>query len=304
MDALAAMRVFVRVVETGGLSAAGRSLGLAPSSVSRRIAELEAMLGVGLVRRTTRKSSLTEAGEIYYERSRDIVRAVDEANLAVTEKRAGPSGILRMTVPASVARRHIAPAVAAFQAQYPAVRVVMSVTDRMADIVGEGLDVAIRVGRLEDSSLIARKVGEARRLVCAAPSYLKRAARPHRPEDLSDHACLTFRAHPGSNPWRFRNGEDVTEIRATGPFFADDGETLVAAACAGLGLILVPEWLVGVEIGRARLVEVLADHSPDPAVTPLHAVYAPGPYTAPKIRQFVDFLAGRFSRDDAWRERH
>ena len=221
MDSLAAMRVFVRVVETGGLSAAGRALGLAPSSVSRRVGELEGMLGVRLLQRTTRKLSLTEAGETYYERSRDIVGAVDEANLAVTEKRAGPSGLLRLTVPASVARLHVAPALAAFQAQYPAVRVAMSVTDRMVDIVGEGFDVALRVGRLEDSSLIARKVGEARRLVCASPSYLKRAGVPKRPDKLSDHACVTFRTHPGTNLWRFGTGKAAIDVRAKGPFFAN-----------------------------------------------------------------------------------
>ena len=304
MDNLAAMQVFVRVVERGGLSAAGRAMGLAPSSISRRIKELEDLLGVRLLLRTTRQLGLTEAGEIYYERTRDIVRAVEEANLAVTEERAGPSGVLRVTVPASVARLHVAPAVAAFQAQYPAVRVVMSVTDRLVEIVDEGLDVAIRIGPLEDSSLIARKVGESRRLVCAGPSYLKRAGHPLRPDDLSGHACLTFRSHPGSNPWRFRDGEAATEIRATGPFFADNGEVLVAAACAGLGLVLAPEWLVGEEIGRGQLVEVLAEYPPDPPATPLHAVYPPGPYTAPKVRVFIDFLAGRFSRDYAWREGH
>lgn len=303
MDDLAAMRVFVRVVETGGLSAAGRAMGLAPSSVSRRISELEDMLGVKLLRRTTRKLSLTEAGETYYERTRDIVRSVEEANLAVTEERAAPSGILRITLPAGIARLHVAPAVAAFQMQYPAVRVVMRVTDRIVDIIDEGLDVAIRVGRLEDSSLIARKVGEARRLVCASPSYLKRMGKPQRPGDLANHAALTFRSHPGTNLWRFRKGNKTIEVRATGPFFADDGETLIAAACAGIGLILVPEWLVGEEISNGRLVEVLKNYSPDPAVTPLHAVYAPGPYTAPKVRMFVDFLAGRFSRNYAWTKR-
>ncbi len=296
------MQVFVRVVETGSLSAAGRALGLAPSSVSRRIAELEDMLGIRLLQRTTRKLSLTEAGETYYERSRDIVQSVDEANLAVTEKRAGPSGVLRVTVPASVARLHIAPAVAAFQGQYPAVRVAMSVTDRMVDIIGEGLDVAIRIGQLDDSSLIARKVGEARRLVCAGPSYLKRAGRPKRPEDLTEHACLTFRSHPGTNLWRFGDGEAATEVRATGPFFADDGEALVAAACAGLGLVLLPEWLVGGEISRGRLVEVLSGFPPDPASTPLYAIYPPGPYVAPKVRAFIDFLAGRFSHGYDWGE--
>jgi DNA-binding transcriptional LysR family regulator len=248
--------------------------------------------------------SLTEAGETYYERSRDIVRAVDEANLALTEKRAGPSGVLRVTVPSSVARLHIAPAVAAFQGQYPAVKVVMSVTDRMVDIIGEGFDVAIRVGRLEDSGLIARGIGEARRLVCASPAYLKRAGRPEHPEDLRDHACLTFRTHPGTNPWRFRKGDEKTEVRATGPFFADDGETLAAVACAGLGVVLLPEWLVGMEISGGGLVEVLSDYAADPATTPLNAIHAPGPYVPPKVRAFVDFLAGRFSRAYAWTERH
>jgi DNA-binding transcriptional LysR family regulator len=304
MDTLAAMRVFSSVVETGGLSAAGRALGLAPSSVSRRVSELEDMLGVRLLQRTTRKLSLTEAGETYYERSREIVRAVEEANLAVTEKRAGPSGVLRVTVPASIARLHLVAAAAAFQSQYPAVRVVMSVTDRMVDMVGEGMDVAIRVGQLEDSILMARKVGEARRLVCASPAYLKRAGEPAHPAELSDHACVTFRRHPGSNLWRFRRGGEKIEVRATGAFFADDGEALVAAACAGLGLALLPEWLLGPDISRGRLFEVLKDYTADPAVTSLYAVYAPGPYIAPKIRAFVDFLAGRFARDYAWREQH
>ena len=180
----------------------------------------------------------------------------------------------------------------------------MRVTDRLVDIVEEGLDIALRIGRLEDSSLIARKVGVGRRLLCASPSYLKRAGRPERPEQLSQHACLTFRTHPGSNLWRFRQGEELTEVRATGPFFADDAETLVATACAGLGLILVPEWLVGREISRGRLVELLSDYSPEPAQTPLYAVYAPGPYTPPKVRAFVDFLAERFSNNYAWTERH
>ena len=304
MDQLAAMQVFVRVVETGGLSAAGRALGMAPSSVSRRVSELEGALGTRLLQRTTRKLSLTEAGETYFERSRDIVRAVEEANLAMTEKRADPNGTLRLTAPASVARLHIAPAVAAFQAQFPAVRVVMSVTDRMADIVGEGLDLALRVGQLEDSSLIARKVGEARRLVCASPDYLARAGRPNHPSELSNHACLTFRRHPGANLWRFHEGDQTIEVPASGPFFADDGEALVGAAGAGLGVVLLPEWLVGLEVSAGRLEEVLRNYTAEPAVSPLYAVFAPGPYIAPKIRAFVDFLARRFAMDYAWRERH
>ena len=230
------MQVFVRVVETGGFSSAGRALGMAPSSVSRRIGDLEGGLGVRLFHRTTRRLSLTSAGETYYERARLIVSAVEEANLAVTRERAAPSGVLRVTVPASVARRHVAPAVAAFHAEHPGVRVVMSVTDRMADLVDEGWDVAIRAGRLEDSSLIARKVGEARRLLAASPAYLEQAGWPGHPEELLEHACLTFRSHPGSNIWRFQSAAAAVEVRATGPLFADNGKALAAAACAGLGV--------------------------------------------------------------------
>lgn len=303
MDDLAAMQVFVRVVETGGFSAAGRALGMAPSSVSRRIGELEASLDSRLFRRTTRKLSLTEAGSIFFERSRQIVAAVEEARLAVTQDRAAPSGILRISVPSGVAQLRVATAVAAFHERHAAVRIVMAVTDRLVDIVDEGWDIAIRIGRLEDSSLVARKLGEGRRILCANPSYLERAGRPGRPVDLDDHACLTFRGHPGSNTWRFRKGDAVTEVRATGPLFADNGEALVEAACAGMGLVLMPEWLVGDELARGRLVEVLSNYTPEPAATPFYALYAPGPYTAPKIRVFVDFMADRFSSDDAWSTR-
>ena len=301
MDRLAAMQVFVQVVETGGLSAAGRVLGLAPSSVSRRIGELEDILGARLLQRTTRRLSLTETGAAYYERCRDILQAVDEATLSVTDRQAAPAGVLRVSVPTSLARLHLVPAVAAFHALHPAVRVALSVSGRMVDIVGEGFDLAIRAGQLSDSSLIARKIGEARRLVCASPAYLRRTGEPERPAQLAGRDCLTFRSHAGSNLWRFRRNGRTTEVRVTGPFFADEGETLVAAAAEGLGIILVPEWLAGPDIAAGRLVEILADFAPDPARTPLYALHPPGPHMPPKVRFFVDFLAGRFTRDDVWR---
>ncbi|MGI9388178.1 MAG: substrate binding domain-containing protein, partial [Methyloligellaceae bacterium] len=194
--------------------------------------------------------------------------------------------------------------ISAFQMQYPAVRVVMRVTDRVLDLVEEGWDVAIRIGRLEDSSLMARKIGESRRLLCASPAYLKRAGSLKKPEDLVDHEAITFRRHPGANLWQFRKPKKKVDVRVTGSLFVDDGEILVAAACSGLGLILVPEWLIGEEIRKGRLVEVLNSYTPEPAITPLYALYASGPYVAPKIRAFVDFLAGRFSNNYVWSKRH
>lgn len=301
MDNLTAMKVFVRVVESGGLSAAARVLGLAPSSVSRWISELESALGVRLLQRSNRNLSLTEAGETYFERVQELLRLVEETNLAVTEKRDVPSGLLRMTVPASVVRRHMVPAVAAFQKQYSSVRVVMSVTDRMVDIVGEGIDLAIRIGELENSSLVARKIAQGRRLVCASPGYLSAAGCPTHPRELADHDCILFRAQAGTNLWRFRHGKERLQVPVTGSFFSDDGETLVAAASQGLGIALVPEWVASEEIAAGRLTEILDDYRPQPATSPLYALYAPSPYIPPKIRSFVGFLVERFSSGYHWK---
>ena len=177
MDSVAGMRVFARVVEAGNFSAAGRELGAAPSSVSRQIGDLEYDLGARLFHRTTRKLSLTEAGRLFYGRVAKILIEVDEAKLAVSQGDGAPSGILRLSAPASLGRLHIAPALAAFHESYPAVQVVMAVTDRLVDLVEEGFDLAIRVGRMRDSSLIARLIGTGRRIVTAAPAYLERGGR-------------------------------------------------------------------------------------------------------------------------------
>lgn len=300
MDELAAIRVFVKVVETGSFAGAGRTLGLAPPSVTRRVNELEAMLGVTLLLRSTRKLSLTEAGESYFERIRDIVGAVEEAKLCVAADSAAPSGVLRVTTPSSITRRHIAPAITAFHIKYPTVAVVMRVTDRVVDLLDEGMDVAIRLGHLQDSSLRARRIGDARRCVCASPGYLERAGPLDRPEDISHHAALTIRRHPGANIWRFRRGTDLVEVRVTGPVFSEDAEALVAAACADLGVVFMPEWLVGAELADGRLVELLTDAVPEPARTPVSAVYLPGTYIPAKVRVFIDFLAERFSGSYDW----
>ena len=300
MDSIAAMRVFARVVEAGSFSAAGRQIGAAPSSVSRRIGELEDALGAQLFQRTTRKLSLTEAGRLYCERATKILIEVDEAKLAVAQMGAAPSGILRLTVPTSLGRLHLVPALAALQARTPGVRVVLSVTDRLVDLVEEGVDVAVRVGHQRDSSLIARKIGAARRLVCASPAYLRRAGVPATPADLAGHSCLTFRAHPGSNLWRFRGPGGTSDVRVSGTLFANDGETLASAARAGMGLIFVPNWLVGVDLRRGRLREVLPDYRAMPEASPLYAVYPQQRHLPPKVRALVDFLVARFAHETEW----
>ena len=294
MESIAGMRVFARTVEAGSFSAAGRQIGAAPSSVSRQVAELEAALGARLFHRTTRKLSLTEAGEVYYAHALKILNDIDEARLAVARPDGAPSGVLRMTIPDGIARELIAVAIADFVRDHPAVRVVLSLTDEVVDIVGGGFDLAIRFGRPGDSSLKARKIGESRRIVCASPDYLARAGTPEKPSDLTEHNCLTFRAHPGHNLWAFRGADGVTQVRATGDVFALSATALVAAAVAGLGVVLLPDWTCGAELRAGTLVPLLADHRAVPATTPIHALYPPAPRPPPKVRAMIDFLVERF----------
>ena len=299
MDTLGAMRIFARVVEAGSFSAAGRQLGLVPSSVSRQIGDLEDELSATLFHRTTRKLSLTEAGHAYHERAARILHEVDEAQLALARLDGSPSGILRITVPSGVCRFLLTEALPTFCERYPAVKVVLSMTDRMIDLVEAEFDLAIRMGRQRDSSLIARKIAERPRLVCGSPAYLKRAGEPKTPADLTDHNCLTWREHPGSNLWRFKGPKGTSEVRASGSLFAANADALAAAAVGGMGLVLLPDWNVGIELREGRLRPVLSKYRPVPEATPIYAVYPPDRHLPPKVRAFVDFLAERFEGRDA-----
>ncbi len=295
MDTIAAIRVFVRVVEAGSFSGAGRQLGLAPSSVSRQIAELEEQLSATLFHRTTRKLSLTEAGHTYCERAARVLHEVDEAQLAVARLDGSPTGILRVTMPSGVGRFLLAETVPAFCDRYPAVKMVLSMTDHLIDLVETGFDLAIRVGPQQDSSLIARKIGESPRMVCGSPAYLDRAGEPTTPAELANHDCLTWREHPGSNLWRFEGADGHSEVRVSGSLFAANGDALAAAAVGGLGLVLLPDWNVGIELREGRLRPTLSDYRAVPATSTIYAVYPRDRHLPPKVRAFVDFLAERFS---------
>ncbi len=295
MESLAGLRIFARVVEAGSFSEAGRQLDMAPSSISRQINDLEKELGVRLFQRSTRKLSLTEAGETYYERAARIVNDVDEAKLAVSQLDGTPSGILRLNVPGSLSRRHIVPILIEFQKQYPAVQIVLLASDQVMDMIEHRIDLTVRLGTLGDSSLVARKVGSGKRILCANKRYLKAKACPQTPEELEAHNCLTFRSNPGSNVWKFKNKQGrVSEVRVKGNLYANDGESLVAAATEGHGIILVPEWLVGCELKEGTLQEFLCDYTAIPAETPLYALYPKQRYMAPKVRVFIDFMVERF----------
>ena len=295
MDSIAGMRILVRVVDSGSFSAAARQLGVAPSSVSRQINELEEDLGARLFARTTRKLSLTEAGQLYHDRARSIIDEVNEAKLALSQLDS-PSGILRVTVPSGIGRELVGSVVPAFLEKYPAIKIVLSMTDRMVDIIDAGIDVAIRVGRQRDSSFKARKIGESKRVVCASPAYLKMAGTPKAPGDLESHNCITWRDHPGHNVWTFRGPDGVSTVRATGSFFAKNADAIVAATVAGVGLSLLPDWNMGIELRQKQLRPVLTDYQASPAASPVYAVHAHQRHVPPKIRVFIDFLIESFAK--------
>lgn len=273
------------------------AMGRATSSVSRQVSELENTLGARLFSRTTRSLSLTEAGQIYYERAMRILDDIEEANLAVAQLDSEPSGVLRITMPTGIGREIIALALPQFLARHPGVRVVLSLTDSLVDVIDERIDVAVRVGRQKNSTLIASKIGDSRRILCASPAYLDRAGIPRRPADLADHNCLTFRDHPGHNTWSFRGPTGNQDVRVTGNVFARSADALAAMAVAGLGLILLPDWNIGIELRAHRLRPVLTTYQIAPPTSPIYAVYAPSPYLPPKVRAFVDFLRSHLQTD-------
>jgi DNA-binding transcriptional LysR family regulator len=301
METFAGMRMFTEVVESGSFSAAGRRLGLAASSVARAIGALENQLGVRLLNRTTRKLGLTEAGRLYHERSRRILAEVDEARLSVTQLEAAPRGTLRLNVPVVFGRLHIAPALPDFLALHPALRVDLAVTDAFVDLVEEGVDLAIRIGELEDSSLIARRLAPNRRVLCASPAYLDRHGIPTSPHDLSEHNCLMYKQQNRS-VWRLRDDARIHEIRVSGPLLANNADVLHTAALGGVGLTILPIWLVGRDIQRGALKIVLADYQVSPGAldTNIYAVFPHSRHLSAKVRAFIDFMHERIGTHPYW----
>lgn len=300
MDKLAAITLFTKVVETGSFSEAGRQSGISPSSVSRRIDELERWVGATLFHRTTRKLNLTDAGRSFHGRTRAILLDLEEARTLAGQRQDRPSGLVRMTVPEGM-EHHLSPALSDFQADWPEVSFVLDFSARITDLVGEGFDLALRVGGMEDSTLKARWMAAAPRYLCASQAYLDREGTPERPEDLEAHNCLVYRATPGHNLWRFKSGNRRIDVRASGNIAANSGVALVNAARDGRGIILSPGWLVGAALASGDLVAILPEVEPDPARLPVYAVHPYQRFVPPKVKVLVDFLARRFGDTYDWR---
>jgi DNA-binding transcriptional LysR family regulator len=290
---LSNLQIFARVVEDGSFSSAARFLGTTPSSISRKISQLEGELGARLFHRTTRKQSLTEAGEIYLQHAQRIVTDLEDARLAVSRLAETPSGSLHVTAEADFAVAFIAQFVPEFSDLYPDVQIRLVLSPHHLDLVDSGIDLAIRIGQLDDSSLIARKISESREQICASPSYLAQHGTPEHPSELESHHCLSFQIGPGKHFWRFKLAEGSLDFPISGPVNANSLAFLRDSALAGLGIIAMPIWMIRDELEQGLLVPILKEFTRDPASMPVQAVFAHNRHLAPKVRAFVDFLVER-----------
>jgi DNA-binding transcriptional LysR family regulator len=278
------LREFVSVVEQGGFTAAGRQLNVSTSFVSRQVMRLEDRLHVRLLQRTTRKVHLTEMGQVYYERSREILDQLESLESEMADLQEKPKGLVRITAAGEYAERFVAPAVAKFVAKYPEVSVDLDVTMRVIDIIDEGFDIAIRMSALTDSSLIARKVEQRRVMVCASPGYLKEHGRPKTPEDLRTHNCLVF---PEMH-WRFKYPDRIQEVKVRGSWTSSNGRVLVAAAKQGIGLVRFSEYYLEEYLKKGELEVVLQDYEVTDAATWI--IYPNRRHLPTRVRYLVEFL--------------
>ena len=296
MIALENIRIFLRAIETGSFSAAGRMLRLSPSGVSYRIQLLEDTLGARLLTRPTRNMRLTEAGEVFLEHCKEIVEAVERAEASVAESTgASPKGVLRVTTPLGLGRRVIAPMVARYREAQPQTDVRLRLSDHILDIVSEGVDLAVRLARMEDSSFTLRKVAEVERVLCASPAYLEQRGAPKSPNDLSRHDCLLLR-FPGSQQFRWTldfQGESIS-APIEGPVDADDGDVLTQWALDGLGIVLKPVYEVADHLSQGRLVEVLPEARPQ-SVT-LGILYPTRKMLPPRTKAFIEMAVEELRR--------
>ncbi len=285
MDAFSELAAFTRVVELRSFTGAARALGMTPSGVSRAVARLEARLRVSLLRRTTRSVTPTAEGLAYHERCRRILADVEAADLEVGRGGETPRGRLVVDAPQLLGQFLLGPALPAFLARWPEVSLDITFRDRIADPIAEGIDVALRLGELEDSDLLARRLGTFRTVVVASPRYLRRHRPPRTPAEIDAHACVGYLRNGAALPWRFREGRRAVHGRLR----TDSGAALVHAALAGAGLVQVFDLWVRDEVARGALEYVLVDHEPAPR--PISALYPRSRYAMPRVRAFVDFVA-------------
>lgn len=293
---LLSLQTFVRIADGGSLSAAARATGRSLPAVSRSLVQLEADLGVRLLHRTTRRIHLTDAGAQYLERCRRILAEVDDANASVSNLDRSLAGPITLTAPILFGQLHIAPAVSEFLGMHPEVSVSLMLSDALSNIVEEGIDLAVRIGRLPDSGLVARKLGEVRRVACASPAYLKRRGTPKSPADLAGHSCLQFGALSPTPYWEFHEAGKPRQVRIQGNFSSNQGAPVIAAARAGLGIVFALSYQVQDLVAKGALRVVLQPYEAPPI--PVNVVLPSGRLQPARVRVLAEFLQARIGAKD------
>ena len=288
MDLLGSMKTYVAVIDGGSFAAAASRLDVSRAMVSKQVQKLEEHLGTRLMNRTTRRLSMTETGRAFYERSAQIVADVEEAEQIAGRMTRTPQGVLRVTIPLSYGQHRLAAILGAYTQAYPLVQLDIALSDRKVDLVEEGFDVAIRIGALPQSDLIARKLGEAHSIVCASPGYLAAHGTPQAPGDLSEHACLSYSLSSSGHDWRLESASEQVVVPVNGPMKADNGDIIRLAAVAGAGIAFQPHFIVGEDLAAGRLVQLLPEWRS--AALGIHAVYPSRKHLSAKVRTFVDFI--------------
>lgn len=299
MDSLRAIKVFVQVVQQGSLSAAARQLGTSAASVSRQVSALEDELGARLLNRTSRKLTLTEAGETYFHHTEQILHHIEEASHSVAQLQSAPRGTLRVHSRILIGQLFIVPAVTDFLIAHPEIKIDLMLSNQSVDLVEQNIDVDVRIGKLSDSSLIARRLMPSDRVVCASPAYLKRHPITGTPQDLTAHNCLTYRLNMGSVQWRFMDPNGLTiDVPIKGSLQTDYGPALRTAALAGLGLVLMPDWSVREDIARGDLIHLFPEFKVSfmEFDNGVYAVYQRSRHMSAKVRMFVDHLSEQFAQ--------
>jgi DNA-binding transcriptional LysR family regulator len=295
MDKFASITAFTQVVESGSFARAAERLDVSVSSISRQVADLEAHLDARLLNRTTRRLSLTESGRVFHERCVQLLADLEEAERSANAGTARPRGTLRLTASVTFGARHLAPAIAAFVADYPEMRFDIELSDRAVDLVDEGFDVAVRIGDIGSQNLIGRKIALTQLVCCASPDYVKRMGEPRKPEELARHVCLTYEYASVRNVWPFRDRQGGEHnVRISGPIHANSGRLLVALAVQGVGITYEPDFTVGPDVLAGRLVRLLPNYQAPP--TNVYVVYPSRRHLSAKVRVFAEFLAQRFAK--------
>lgn len=299
MDQLSAMRAFVRVVQMGSFSSAGRDMNTTQTTISKKVAALEKKIGVKLLTRSSRNHTLTPTGAEYFEQCVAILGELDEAEVRARSEIASPRGTIRIAAPVAFGRLVIAPHIAEFFCLYPEIKVDLALSDKHVDMISDGIDVAIRAKQLEDSSLVARHRFNNQMMLLASPKYLALYGEPKEPQELKQHNCLVFSNLKSINVWRFIKEDKELLVTVSGNFQSDNGDVLLEVALAGIGIVQLPNWMVNSHIKSGTLKEIMGDYSGQ--TLPFNAIYPHNRYVPLKVRYFIDFMKEKLSDSEMYR---